>query len=85
MIEGNENNFLFFILQTNFYKFTSNRFQKQLYQGLVEVSIYSGGKNKRQKSDFPYKIGMFKTLFRDKKIGELLNSSKGQTTYTRRT
>ena len=37
---------------------------------------YSGGKNKRQKPDFSYKIGIFKRLFRDKNIGELHNPSK---------
>ena len=46
---------------------------------------YSDGKNKRQKPDFPYKIGIFKRLFRDKNVGELLNPSKSQISYARRT
>ena len=49
------------------------------------LNKYSGGKNKRHKPDFPYKIGIFKRLFRDKNVWELLIPSKGQTTYTRRT
>ena len=36
------------------------------------ILSYSGAKNKRQKPDFPYKIGIFKRLFRDRNIGELL-------------
>ena len=47
--------------------------------------MYSGAQNKPAKPHFPYKIGIFKRRFRDKNVGELLNPSKGQTTYTRQT
>ena len=46
---------------------------------------YSGGKNKPAKPPFLYKTDFFKRVFRDENIGKLLNSSKGQTTYTRKT
>ena len=49
------------------------------------AALCSGGKNKRQKPDFPYKVGIFKRLVRDKNVRELLTPSKGQTTYTKRT
>ncbi len=34
----------------------------------AETGKYSGGKNKRHKPDFPYKIGILKRLFRDKNV-----------------
>ena len=48
----------------------------------TNVLLFFSKKTKRQKPDFPYKIGIFKRLFRDKNVGELLNPSKGQSTYS---
>ena len=47
-------------------------------------AIYSGGKNKPAKPCFPYKTDLFKRVFRDKNVDELLYPSKDQSTYTRR-
>ena len=59
--------------------------KKQTFLHFSSFYVYSGEKNKRHKPDFPYKIGIFKRLLRDKNVGELLIPSKGQTKYTRRT
>ena len=47
------------------------------------IRFYSAAQNKSAKPHFPYKIGIFNRLFRDKNVGELLNPSKGQSTCTR--
>ena len=43
----------------------------------MKIITVSGGKNKPCKPHFPYQIGIFNRLFRDKNVRELLNPSKG--------
>ena len=50
------------------------RFCRKISNGHHCKYFYSGGKTKVDEPNFPYKIGIFKSSFRDKNVGILLKT-----------